>query len=157
MHYLSTNGCSQSLHFVKNFFWHHLSSCKCSMCLYFVGKVSDSFTKSSGISCFPSACTIWALTRPLLRSKVSKENGYVQNAVILSKTIFMGSNFFMQMSNVSTLCIQSIRLVQYKLWNDLNSLCMHYLCSTIKKRVKCVCIVNGIFTIHIYFGWQNLY
>ena len=43
-----------------------------------------------------------------LRSKVLK-NGQVQNPVILSKSIFMASNFFMQMFNVSTLCMQSIR------------------------------------------------
>ena len=43
-----------------------------------------------------------------LRSKVLK-NGQVPNAVILSKSIFMASNFFMQMFNVSTLCMQSIR------------------------------------------------
>ena len=60
------NGCR----FVKNyFFWHKTSSCKCSMCLYYVGKVSDSFSQNSGTSC---ACTIWALTKPLLRSKVLK-------------------------------------------------------------------------------------
>ena len=34
----------------KLIFWHKTSSCKCSMCLYYVGKVSDSFSKSSGIS-----------------------------------------------------------------------------------------------------------
>ena len=56
----------------KLIFWHKTSSCKCSMCLYYVGKVSDSFSKSSGTSWFPRACTIWALTKPLLRSKVLK-------------------------------------------------------------------------------------
>ena len=35
-----------------------------------------------------------------------------KNAVILSKSTFMASNFFMQMSNVSTLCIQNIRMFQ---------------------------------------------
>ena len=40
-----------SCHFVKNYFFlHKTSSCKCSMCLYYVGKVSDSFSKSSGTS-----------------------------------------------------------------------------------------------------------
>ena len=33
------------------------------------------------------------------------QNGRVQNAVILWKHIFMASHFFMQMSNVSSLCI----------------------------------------------------
>ena len=32
----------------KSFFLHKSSSSKCSMCLYYVGKVSDSFSKSSG-------------------------------------------------------------------------------------------------------------
>ena len=31
---------------------------------------------------------------------------------VLSKSIFMASNFFMQMFNVSTLCIQSIKMFQ---------------------------------------------
>ena len=44
------------------------------------------------------------------------------------KSIFMESNFFMRMFNVSTLCIQSIRMFQYKLWNELNSPYRHYLC-----------------------------
>ena len=53
-------------------FLHKTSSCKCSMCLYYVGKVSDSFSQNSGTSWFPRACTIWALTKSLLRSKVLK-------------------------------------------------------------------------------------
>ena len=114
----------------KLIFWHKTSSCKCSMCLYYVGKVSDSFSQSSGSSWLPRACTIWALTKPLLRCKVLK-NGYVQNAVILSKNIFMASNFFMQMFIVSTLCMQSIRWLQYKLISP----CMHYL-STNKTLIK---------------------
>ena len=54
----------------KLIFWHKTSSRKCSMCLYYVGKVSDSFSQNCGTSWFPCACTIWALTKPLLRSKV---------------------------------------------------------------------------------------
>ena len=57
------------------------------MCLYYVGKVSDSFSQNSDTSWFPRACAIWALTKPLLRSKVLK-NGSVQNAVIFSKKHF---------------------------------------------------------------------
>ena len=34
----------------KLIFWHKNSSCKCSMCLYYVGKVSDSFNQNSGTS-----------------------------------------------------------------------------------------------------------
>ena len=69
-----------------------------------------SISKNSGTSWFPCACTILALTKPLLKSSV--KNGQVQNAVILSKSIFMASIFFVQMSNVSTLCTQSIRMFQ---------------------------------------------
>ena len=57
----------------KLIFWHKTSSCKCSICLYYVGKVSDSFSKSSDTSWFPHACTIWTLTKALLRSKVLKK------------------------------------------------------------------------------------
>ena len=56
----------------KLIFWHKTSSCKCSMCLYYVGKVSHSFSQNSGTSWFPRACTIWALIKPSLRSKVKK-------------------------------------------------------------------------------------
>ena len=44
--------------------------------------------------------------------KKKKKMALVQNAVILSESIFMASNFFMQMFNVSTLCIQSIKMFQ---------------------------------------------
>ena len=40
------------------------------MCLHCVCKVSDGFSNSSGTSWFPRACTIWALTKPLLKSSV---------------------------------------------------------------------------------------
>ena len=79
MHYLSKSKQEKMAKFTKLsfcqklIFWHKTSSCKCSMCLYYVGKVSDSFSKSSGTSWFPRACTIWALTKPLLRSKVLKK------------------------------------------------------------------------------------
>ena len=43
------------------FLWHQPSSCKCSMCLHCVCKVSAGFSKSSGISWFPHSCTIRAL------------------------------------------------------------------------------------------------
>ena len=54
----------------KEFLWHQTSSCKFSVCLHCVCKVSDGFSKSSGTSWFPHACTIWALTKPLLKSSV---------------------------------------------------------------------------------------
>ena len=57
----------------KLLFWYKCSSSKFSLCLYYVGKVSDSFSKSSGISWFPRACTIWAQTKPLLSSKVLRK------------------------------------------------------------------------------------
>ena len=56
---------------------------------------------------------MYQITKPLLKSSV--KNDQVQNAVILSERIFMGSNVFMQMFNVSTLCMQSIRMFQIKL------------------------------------------
>ena len=53
--------------------WHQTSSCKCSMCLHCVCKVSDDFSKSSGTSWFPRACTIWALTNPNIEAKFKKK------------------------------------------------------------------------------------
>ena len=64
----------KTLSFYQNvFLWHQTSSCKCSMCLHCLCKVSDGFSKSSGTSWFPRACTIWALTKPLLSNKVFKK------------------------------------------------------------------------------------
>ena len=40
------------------------------------------------------------------------KNGYVNEAIILSKINILASNFFTQMFNVSILCKQSIRLFQ---------------------------------------------
>ena len=129
MHYLSTKKTfikkqsvtkwlsSKCCHFVKKvFLWHQTSSCKCSMCLHCVCKVSDGFSKSSGASWFSHACTIWALTKPLLKSSVKMAK--VQNAVILSKSIFMASNFFMQTFNVSTLCIQVTGCFSISCWTS---------------------------------------
>ena len=57
----------------KIFLWHQTSSCKCSMCLHCVCKVSDGFSKSSGISLFPpGACTIWELTKTLIKKQCKK-------------------------------------------------------------------------------------
>ena len=50
----------------------------------------------------------------------------------------MVSNVFMQMFNVSTLCMQSIRWLQSKLWYKLISPCMYYL-STNKTLIKKQC------------------
>ena len=55
----------------KIFLWRQTSSCKCCVCLYCVCKVSDGFSKNSGTSWFPRACTLWALTKPLLKSSVN--------------------------------------------------------------------------------------
>ena len=96
------------------------------MCLHCVCKVSEGFSKSSGTSWFPHACTIWALTNPLLRSKVLKKWLSSKWGHFVKKQ-FMASNFFMQMLNVSTMCMQSIWWLQWKLWYKLISWCMHYL------------------------------
>ena len=61
-----------------------------------------------------------------------KKNGSFQKAVILSKNIFLASNFFMQMFNESKLCRQSIELFWHKLWYKLNSPHMHYLYTSYK-------------------------
>ena len=51
----------------KVFLWHQTlcANVQCCVC-----KVSDGFSKSSGTSWFPCTCTIWALTKPLLKSSV---------------------------------------------------------------------------------------
>ena len=67
-----------------------------------------------------------AQAKSLFKSKQEK-NGSFQKAVILSKTFFLASNFFMQMFNESILCRQSIELFRHKPWYEMNSPHMHYL------------------------------
>ena len=57
----------------KIFFWNQTSSCKCSISVHCVRKVSECFSRSCDTSWFPCICTIWALSKPLLRSKVSNK------------------------------------------------------------------------------------
>ena len=68
---------------------------------------------------------VYAKAKSLFKSKQEK-NGSFQKAVILSKNIFLASNFFMQMFNESILCRQSNELFRHKLWYKLNSPHMHY-------------------------------
>ena len=74
---------------------------------------------------------VYAQAKSLFKSKQEK-NGSFQKAVIVSKNIFLASNFFMQMFNESILCRQSIELFRHKLWYKLNSLHMHYLYTSYK-------------------------
>ena len=74
---------------------------------------------------------VYAQAKSLFKSKQEK-NGSFQKAVILSKTIFLASNFFMQMFNESILCRQSTELCRHKLWFKLNSPHMHYLYTSYK-------------------------
>ena len=72
-----------------------------------------------------------AQAKSLFKSKQEK-NGSFQKAVILSKNIFLASNFFRQMFNEFILCRQRIELFRHKLWYKLNSLHMHYLYTSYK-------------------------
>ena len=74
---------------------------------------------------------VYAQAKSLFKSKQEKSCSF-QKAVILSKNIFLASNFFMQMFNESILCRQSIELFRHKLWYKLNSPHMHYLYTSYK-------------------------
>ena len=74
---------------------------------------------------------VYAQAKSLFKSKQEK-NGSFQTAVILSRSIFLASNFFMQMFNESILCRQSTELFRHKLWYKLNSPHMHYLYTSYK-------------------------
>ena len=66
-------------------------------------------------------------SRPIWRRKQLKTM-LSSKAVISSKIIFFyASNFFIQMSNVSAVCIQSSRCQQQRLWYQLNSQCRYSL------------------------------
>ena len=74
------------LSFCKNLiFWHHTPSCNCSLCLHCVCKALDGFSKSSGTSWFPCACTIWVLTKPLLTLSLPSpsKNQYLSDKHVL--------------------------------------------------------------------------
>ena len=77
---------------------------------------------------------VYAQAKALFKSKQGKNSSFPggQKAVILSKNIFLASNFFMQMFNESILCRQSIKLFRHKLWYKLNSPHMHYLYTSYK-------------------------
>ena len=57
----------------KLIFLHKTSSCKCSMCLYYVGKVSDSFSQNSGTPWYKliSPCLHYLSTNKTLIKKQS--------------------------------------------------------------------------------------
>ena len=74
---------------------------------------------------------VYAQAKCLFKSKQEKNCSF-QKAVILSKNIFLASNFFMQMFNESILCRQSNELFRHKLWYKLNSPHMHYLYTSYK-------------------------
>ena len=57
---------------------------------------------------------------------------------------FFKSNFFMQMFNVSVLCMQSIKLFHQNLWYQLISPCMHYV-STNQTPIKKQSVRNWLF------------
>ena len=126
----------------KLIFWHKTSSCKCSMCLYmyYVGKVSDSFIKSSGTSWSPP--TIWALTSPLLRSKVSKK--WLSSKHSFCQKIFLWHQTF---SCKCSMCVHCVCKVSDGFSKSsgtckLISQCMYYL-STNKTLIKKQCKKNG--------------
>ena len=70
----------------KIIFWHKTSSCKCPMCLYYVGKVSDSFSKSSGISWFPRACTILIQKQSVKKMAKFKTQSFCQKLILWHQT-----------------------------------------------------------------------
>ena len=93
---------------------------------------------------------VYAPAKSLFKSKQEK-NGSFQRNVILSKTLFLASNFFMQMFNESILCRQSIELFRHKLWYKLNSPHMYYLYTYHTKLLRYAAILlKSIF----FFAWH---
>ena len=81
------------------------SSCKCSMCLHCVCEVSDGFSKSSGKSWFPCAYTIWALTKPLLKSSVK---------LAKFKTLSLCQKVFLLHQTSSCKCSMCLHYTKYR-------------------------------------------
>ena len=75
-------------------------------------QVSDAFSKSSGTSWFPRACTIWVLTKSWYKEAKCPKMAQFKRLSFCQNVFFMASNFFMQIFNVSTLFMQSIRWLQ---------------------------------------------
>ena len=72
----------------KLIFWHKTSSCKSPMCLYYVGKVSDSFSKSSGM--FISPCMHYLSTNKTLIKKQSVKKWLSSKRCHFVKKYFYG-------------------------------------------------------------------
>ena len=96
---------------IKKKIFNQTPSCKCSMCRYFIGKVSNCSIKSCGRSWSAHEGTIYAYTKALL-GKLSK----FSQLSFCQKIISSESNSFMHMFNVSTLYRQNIKLLHQKLW-----------------------------------------
>ena len=69
---------------------------------------------------------VYAQAKSLFKSKQEKI-AHFKKLLFCQKTIFLASNFFMQMFNESILCRQNIELFRHKLWYKLNYPHMHYI------------------------------
>ena len=87
-------------------------SCICSMCLYWIGKVSNCYIKTCGRIWSAHEGTIYAYTKALLGENCLSSH----SCHIIKNFIFSEPNSFMRMFNVSTLYRQSIKLFHHKLY-----------------------------------------
>ena len=137
----------------KLFFWHKTSSCKCSMCLYYVGKVSDSFSKSSSTSWCPRACSIWALTKPLLSSKVLKKSSKRCHFV---KKYFYGIKLLHANVQYVYIVYAKCQMASVKALVQVVFLCLYYL-STNKTLIKKQCKKCCHFVKKYFYGIKLLH
>ena len=90
----------------KLFFQNQTPSCICSMCLHYIGKVSNCSIKSCGRKWSAHKGTIYAYTKALLGKYCLSSH-----CCHFVKIIFSKPNSFMHMFNVSTLYRKSIKEV----------------------------------------------
>ena len=100
--------------------------------------VSDGFSKRSGTRLFPGTCTIWALTKPLLGSKVLKW---------LFKTMsFSKIKYGIKILHANVECVFTVyakyQLASVKPLVKANIPCMHYM-GTNKTLIKKQSVKNG--------------
>ena len=120
------------------------------MCLYRVCKVSDCSCESCGTSWFPLMCTIYVPSCIKWLSLISSH---------FAKIFFLTWHVFMHTLNISTVCIQSIKWLQWKLWTSwflcactIWALTKHLLRSKVLKKglslKRCHFVINKAATIH---------
>ena len=107
IHVIQNNTKLRSSHFAKKFFFYGTTPLPAQA--QYICNVYAKYQKASVKALVQIDFPVNALSKT---KQANRKKMAVQKDIILSKSSFMASNVFMQMFNVSILCIQRIRLFQ---------------------------------------------